>query len=150
MLRRSSIVAAASCLVSLALLVGWSVAQEEKKGTESKSGDKAETKGRLPIYFGQIGLSKKQEDDVRKVAQPFDDKVAQLRKQVHDLEKQIAEQEEAKTGACEKLLTDGQKIALKERRAQADTEKADRASKKKTAKTPANGNEKKPEEKKPE
>jgi hypothetical protein len=142
--RRSGI-AAVACAVSLALVAGLSLAQEEKRGADSKSAEKDEVKGRLPIYFGQIGLSKKQEDDVRKAAQPYDEKIAQIKKQIKDLDKQVQDQEAAKLAACEKLLTDNQKTVIKERRSQAEVERADR---KKSNKKTANGDGGKPEEKK--
>jgi hypothetical protein len=129
-LRRMNVMGVA-CALSLALIAGLSRAQDEKKkGPDPKSG-KEEVKGRLPIYFGQIGLSKKQEDDVRKAAQPFDEKIVTLRKQVADLEKQMDDLDAEKVAACEKVLTDGQKSALMARREQAEAEKA--ARKKKTA-----------------
>src|SRR5262249_41762909 len=85
-LRRMSVVCVA-CVLSLAILAGLSRAQDDKKkGPDTNSG-KEEVKGKLPLYFGQIGLSKKQEDEVRKVAQPFDEKLVHLRKQVAELEK---------------------------------------------------------------
>jgi cell division protein ZapA (FtsZ GTPase activity inhibitor) len=90
-----------------------------------KSAEK-EVKGRLPRYFGQIGLSKKQEEEMRKVAQPFDERISQLRKQINEFEKQIDDHESAKIAACEKLLTEAQKAALKERRDPAELERANR------------------------
>ena len=142
MTMRRLLVAGLSCLVSLALVAGLTRAQDEKKATDSKA-SKDEVKGRLPNYFGQIGLSKKQEEDVRKAAQPFDEKIATLKKQIADLEKQIDEQEAKKLGECEKVLNENQKTALKGRRDEADKEKASK--KKKTA----NGDTNKTEEKKP-
>ena len=111
-------------------------------GSQAKAG-KEEVKGRLPIYFGQIGLSKKQEDDVRKAAQPFDEKVVHLRKQIADLDKQIDDLDAEKVAACEKVLTEGQKTALMARRDQAEAEKAARRKK------AANGDGAKTEEPKP-
>ena len=141
---------AVSCSLALALFSGLTLAQEQKKGDDPKSAEKDKVKGKLPTYFGQIGLSKKQEDDVRKIAQPFDEKLSPLHKQVQELGKQIKELEEAKLAACEKSLTEGQRTALKERRATADTERAADAAKKKDTKKAANGDGNKPEEKKPE
>ena len=146
---------AVSCALALALFAAMGTAQEQKKSDDPKSAEKDKVKGKLPTYFGDIGLSKKQQDDVHKIAQPFEEKLAQLHKQVKDLEKQIKEQEEAKLAACEKSLTEVQRAALKERRATAETEKAAAAAKKKDSKKAANGDgnkpaEKKPEEKKPE
>jgi hypothetical protein len=134
---------ASSCALSLALVAAMSLAQDEKKTTDSKSDKKDEVKGRLPNYFGQIGLSKKQEDDVRKAAQPFDEKIVGLKKQIADLEKQIDVLEADKLVAAEKVLNESQKTALKGRREAAEAEKASK--KKKTA----NGDSNKTEEKKP-
>ncbi len=141
MFQRKSWIVAISCLLSLGLLVGLSRAQEKKEGA-GKSDEKVK-KASIPDYFGDIGLSEKQKDDVRKATQPMDEKIASLKKQIADLQKQVVEQEGLKLAAAEKLLTDVQKASLKERRATADAEK----SAKKTKKT-ANGDEKKPDEKK--
>jgi hypothetical protein len=127
-LRRMS-VAGVMCALSLAVLAGLSRAQDEKKGGSQPKSGKEEVKGRLPIYFGQIGLSKKQEDDVRKAAQPFDEKIVQLKKQIADLDKQIDDLDAEKVTACEKVLTEGQKTALMARRDQAEAEKAARKKK---------------------
>jgi hypothetical protein len=140
---RKSWIVASSCALSLALVAAMTLAQDEKKTTDSKPTKTDEVKGRLPNYFGQIGLSKKQEEDVRKAAQPFDEKIVALKKQIADLEKQIDEQEAKKLGECEKVLNESQKTALKGRREAAEAEKTSK--KKKTA----NGDTKKPEEKKP-
>jgi hypothetical protein len=131
-----------SSALCLALCAGLTRAQDDAKRPAASSG-KEEVKGRLPIYFGQIGLSRKQEDDVRKAAQPFDEKIVALRKQIADLDKQIDDLDAEKVAACEKMLTDGQKSALVARRQQAEADKA--ARKKKTA----NGESPKPEETKP-
>ena len=135
-----------SCAVVLAMVGALSRAQDEKKGTEAKSGEKEKVKAKVPMYFGQIGLSKKQEEDVRKAALPFDEKIHELRQKVKELEKQIDDQEAAKTTACEKLLNDGQKAALKGRRETAEKEAADR---KKAGKKAGDADAKKPDEKKP-
>ena len=141
MLSRRMVAVGVSCVLSLALVAGLSRAQDKKEGA-SKADEKVK-KAAIPDYFGQIGLSDKQKEDVRKAAQPFDDKIGALRKQIADLQKQIDEQEAAKLVACEKLLNENQKQALKGRRDEADKEKA--AKKKKAA----NGDSTKPEEKKP-
>ena len=142
---------AVSCALALALFAAMGTAQEEKKkGDDSKSAEKDKAKGKLPNHFAKIGLTTKQQDDVRKIAQTFDDKIAQLHKQIQDIEKQIKEQEDAKLAACEKSLTEGQRTALKEARANAEADKSAAAAKKKAGKKPANGDGNKPEEKKPE
>jgi hypothetical protein len=128
MFRSRWVVGIVSCSMSLALLAGLGRAQEEKKSA-SKAAGKDEVKGRLPLYFGQIGLSGKQEDEVRKVAQPFDERIAKVKKQIAELEKQIDDIDAEKLIACEKLLSDGQKSALKARREQAATERAAKSKK---------------------
>ena len=125
----------------MVLVASLSRAQDKKEGA-SKADEKVK-KAAIPDYFGQIGLSDKQKEDVRKAAQPFEEKITALRKQIADLQKQIDEQEAAKLVACEKLLNDNQKTALKGRREEAEKEKA--AKKSKTA----NGDGNKSEEKKP-
>lgn len=130
---RRMVVSGIACLVSLALVAGLSRAQDDKKGSADSKPGKEEVKGRLPIYFGQIGLSKKQEDDVRKAAQPFDEQIAKLKKQLAELDKQMDDLDAQKVAACEKVLTEAQMTALKARRDQAEAEKA--ARKKKTAAT---------------
>ena len=113
--------------VSIAIGTGLSVAKDANRGASGNSTDKKEeVKGRLPIYFGQIGLSKKQEDEVRKTAQPFDVKIQGLRKEISELESQIDQLDKEKVLSCEAVLTDNQKAALKARREQAELEKAAR------------------------
>jgi hypothetical protein len=145
MVRSRFVLIGVSCLLTLGLIAGLSRSQEtqEKKKEGAAKSDEKVKKAAIPDYFGQIGLSDKQKEDVRKAAQPFDDKIASLRKQIAELQKQIDEQEAAKLAECEKLLNDGQKQALKGRREAAESEKASK--KKKTA----NGNSAKTEEKKP-
>jgi TolA-binding protein len=140
MMAKRFVVAGLSCALSLALVAGLSRAQEtqEKKKEGAAKSEEKVRKASLPDYFGQIGLSDKQKDDVRRATQEFDEKIASIRKQILDLEKQIDEQEEKKLAAAENLLTEGQKTALKERRETATREKAARKTKK------ANGDEKKP------
>jgi len=127
-LRRMNAVGVA-CALALAVLAGLSRAQDEKKESSGTKSGKEEVKGKLPIYFGQIGLSKKQEDEVRKAAQPFDEKIFHFRKQIAELDKQIDELDAQKVAACEKVLTDGQRTALMARRDQAEAEKAARKKK---------------------
>lgn len=134
-----------TCALALATTVAIGWAQEEKKGTDSKPGEKEKVKAKVPMYFGQIGLSGKQAEDVRKAALPFDEKIHELHQKVKELEKQIDDQEAAKTTACEKLLNDNQKTALKGRRETAEKEAADR----KKAGKKGDADAKKPEEKKP-
>jgi hypothetical protein len=134
-----------SCVLTMGLIAGLSRSQEtqEKKKEGAAKSDEKVRKASIPDGFGQIGLSDKQKEDVRKAAQPFDDKITSLRKQIADLQKQIDEQEAAKSLACEKFLNENQKTALKGRREAAEAEKTPK--KKKTA----NGDSTKPEEKKP-
>ena len=141
MIRRCTMVVLAFA-ASLALVAGLSRPQDEKKSAESKSGEEV-VKGRLPNYFAKIGLSSKEQERVRDAAQPFEAKIATLRKQIADLKKQIGQLECDKLVACEKLLRDYQKTALKGRRDEAEKEKA--AKKQKTA----NGDRTKSEAKKP-
>ncbi len=122
------------CALALALVAGLGVAQEPKKDGESKA--KVKRKTSLPNYFAQIGLSPKQQDDVRKIVEEYDAKIEALKKQIEDLEAEKMEK-------CEAALTEGQRTALKERRAAAEADK-----KAKKASKAANGDEKKPEEKK--
>jgi Spy/CpxP family protein refolding chaperone len=122
--------ASLACVVAWALLTGVGRAQDGKPASAGAKSGKEEVKGgRLPMYFGQIGLSKKQEEDVRKAAQPFDEKIVQVRKQIAELEKQMDELDAEKVVACEKVLTDGQRSALAARREQAESEKASRKKK---------------------
>jgi septal ring factor EnvC (AmiA/AmiB activator) len=139
MVARRVLVAVVACAVSLGIGT-WNLAQEK---TEPKQeGKKTKTKKTaLPDYFGQIGLSPTQEEDVRKAAEPFDKKMAELRTQIAALQKQLQQLDAERTAACEEKLTDGQKTALKERRTAAAAEKAAKAKKtgdaKKTEKTEA-------------
>lgn len=127
MQRRSWLVMGLACTVALTSSVNW--AQDEKP----KPKEKAKAKSSLPDYFGQLALSPQQQDEIRKVAEPFDAKLAELRAQMADLQRQLREQDAARTAACEAKLTDAQKTVLKERRDAAAKEAE--ARKKKTAKS---------------
>lgn len=114
------------CLV----LQGTTWSQDNEAPTKPAAGKPAAVKGKLPNYFAQIGLSKVQEDEIRKIAQPFDEKISGLREQIVALEEKIREQEFAKLSACEVKLAPANVTALKERRARAEAEKAAAAKKK--------------------
>jgi hypothetical protein len=71
----------------------------------------------LPMHFNKLALSKDQQEKVLKVRGEYDAKFAALRKQLQDLEVQ-------EKAAVEKLLTDSQKVKLKELREPPKDDKA--------------------------
>ncbi len=72
---------------------------------------------RVPPFFGQIGLSPEQKEEIYKVRGKHQEKI-------DSLEKQIAAVRGEMMAECESKLTDTQKQALESRRASADSKKA--------------------------
>jgi septum formation inhibitor MinC len=77
---------------------------------------------RVPAFFGQIGLTADQREEIYKIR-------AKHLQRIGDLEKQIAQIRAEMQGECEKLLNDTQKQLLESRRRS--------AAEKKKARTPA-------------
>src|SRR5271165_1271888 len=97
-MRRLSLLLAALVLV---LMVGSDLVGQDKKD------DKTKLTGKLPTYWTKLGLSDEQKQKVYKIQNDFHEKLASLEKQLKDLKAQ-------EKSDLEKVLTDGQKLRLKE------------------------------------
>ena len=111
------------------------VAQDKSKvaeSDESQAETKPETKvprkarGRVPAHFGQVGLSGTQKEKIYAVQSEYNDRIA-------DLQKQIRELETRRDAEVESVLTPGQKKQVEELRAAARKRAAERRLKKKSA-----------------
>ena len=82
---------------------------------------------RLPNYFGQIGLSRRQRAELREVCEKFDRKIAELRWKIRQMQQEIRKLMQEKEAACTEKLTDEQRKRLEEVRAAAASRRGRRA-----------------------
>lgn len=103
-------------------------AQEKGAAAAKAEAPKARKKprGRLPIYFGQVGLSEEQRTKIYGIQ-------AEYGKQLDDLRKQVAAIEAKRDGEVEAVLTDAQKKKLGELRVAAKKAAEARRTKKKSS-----------------
>ena len=83
--------------------------KEANKATEVKKAEKPKTRlrGRVPRYFGQLGLSREQRQEIYRIQ-------AKYRSQIAELQAQIAALRKAERQEIEGVLTEGQKARLEE------------------------------------
>lgn len=107
-------------------LVAWPLGAQEPKKVDSKPADQAapparkaiDPAQRAPRFFGQIGLSADQREEIHKIQ-------TKHFQQIGDLQKQIAQIRAEMLAECEKVLNDTQKQLLESRRhAAAEKKKA--------------------------
>ena len=104
-------------------LVAWPLGAQEPKKTDAKPADQAaptarkasDPAQRAPRFFGQIGLSADQREEIHKIQ-------SKHLQRIGDLQKQIAQIRAEMLAECEKVLNDTQKQLLESRR-QAAAEK---------------------------
>ena len=112
MLLRQSARVAFSTLAVLALGLVPLVAQEpapSAKGDAPAARRKGDPSRRVPPYFAQVGLTPDQREAIYKIRAQNQGKVEALQKQIEEIRsKELAD--------CEKVLTEGQKKLLAERR----------------------------------
>lgn len=132
-----TILAAGSTLLALAILAhsGYlSAAAEDgaKKSRSQKQNDSAsktatkkKARGRLPNFYGKIGLSKTQRQEIYDIQ-------AKFRAQIEELEKKLAQLREQQDKELQAVLTQEQKKALDQ------LQKADEQRRKSRRKKPAN------------
>lgn len=134
--------AAGFALVSSALLLlPISYAQDAKKADDSKPAakdaagkkERAEPRGRVPNYYGRLGLSDEQKTKIYAIQDKYSDQIESLQKQIADLRAK----QDAEVAA---LLTDSQKKILAETIDAAKKKKAETA--KENAKKAAEGDKK--------
>jgi hypothetical protein len=92
-------------LLAALALSGWLLAQEPKKSADGDTS--AKVRGTLPSHWKSLGLTDSQKQQVYKIRNSYTAKIDALRQQIRDL--QDAEKDE-----LEKLLTDAQKLRLRE------------------------------------
>ncbi len=114
------------CVLSVAVAVAYQVVQAQNATAPTAPGAAAQEteprRGPLPFYFGKVGMSDEQRDQAYDVQEAYDAKIEPLKDEIKKL---LAERDTKLTA----LLTDGQKLRLKELQ--------DEARKKAAAKTEA-------------
>lgn len=117
-------VAIASLVLGSQLPFSSTVAQDDAKpaaSAEKKAPKKA--RGRVPAYYGQVGLSDEQREKIYSIQASYNEKIAALKKQIDSLTQQ-------RDTEVEGVLTETQKKQLDELRAAAKKKAADRRKKK--------------------
>jgi TolA-binding protein len=92
---------------------------EQTTSQENESSPPYVVRVRLPNFFGLIGLQADQRSELRKVAEKYDRRIAELRYRISQMEGEIRQLLREKEKACEALLTDEQRKRLEELRQQA-------------------------------
>lgn len=98
-------------------------AQEPTKGKADELAKPIQTKKandpsrRVPPFFGQIGLSPDQKEEIYKIRAKHQEKIDALEKQIDAIRGEMLTE-------CESKLTESQKQALENRRASAQSKKA--------------------------
>ncbi|HZW29339.1 MAG TPA: hypothetical protein VFF52_01445 [Isosphaeraceae bacterium] len=113
--------AALTVTLSSDLLLG---AQAPKGGSQTDSPTKAKSSRRafdparrVPMYFGQLGLTEDQRESIYKVQAKHMPKIEALEKQIEEIRGQMLKE-------CEAVLTSAQKKMLEDRRAAAAESRA--------------------------
>jgi hypothetical protein len=99
------------------------VALQKSKATDKKAGGKKPRKfrGRLPQYYGQIGLSAKQRKDIYAIQISYRERLQKLEQQLRDLRaKQSSEIEAVLTSEQKKKHSDLLEAARKKRKARSN------------------------------
>ena len=96
-------------------LFSFSSAQEAITDAPAKA--KEQQSFRLPYYFGKLGVGDAQRDKLIAINQSYEEKLAPLRQQIKQLLKE-------RDQTMEESLTEGQKLRLKELRAEAKAKEA--------------------------
>ncbi|QDT35179.1 hypothetical protein [Thalassoglobus polymorphus] len=78
---------------------------------ESASKAKAASKNRLPFYFGKLGVTNSQRQQLYSIQDSYESKLEALRKEMKDLLKK-------RDAEMQQLLTPGQKLRLQELKTQ--------------------------------
>ena len=97
----------------------------DSDGTQGKQKLPRKALGRVPTYFGQVGLSGTQKEKIYAFQNEYRDRIS-------DLQKQIRELESRRDADVESVLTSDQKKQVEELRAAARKRAAERRLKKKS------------------
>ena len=114
------------CVLAL-LATGVVAAHAQQQQKPAAGGDEQATpkqlpyvvRVRLPNYFGQIGLTREQRTELRKVCERFDRKIAEIRWRIAQLQAELIRLRNEKEKACEEMLDDVQKQRLDQLRKRA-------------------------------
>lgn len=114
---RSHFRIAASLLILLGLCFGGAGAQDPASTAPAKPATAKDRRPPLPTYYGQIGVSNEQREQLLTVQEEYEMKLEALREQL----KKLVQERDAK---MEGLLTPGQKLRMKELQEEAKTRAA--------------------------
>lgn len=106
-----------TAMIGLIMAVGLAAMQPQtltaqNEQPEEQSTPQREQRGPLPAHFGRLGMSSEQKEKLYAIQESYEVKIAELRKQIVQLE---AERDRT----LETLLTPGQKLRLQELREEA-------------------------------
>ena len=120
---------AAGLGVALILGAGFlgDVQGQEPSGKSASGKKKSDPSRRVPPLFGDIGLTSEQKEKIYSIRAKHAGKIAELQRQIDDLEAQSLKE-------CETVLTSTQKKMLEDRRKIDKEQSEERASKKKSSK----------------
>ena len=127
LVRRLVVVAAGAAVLTvlcgrLPLIAQESKAPQTETKTKAKTARRAyDPARRVPPYFGQLGLSTEQREEIYKIQGKQMAKIESLEKQIEELRAQMLQD-------CEGVLTTPQKQVLDQRRAGAATARSKRSS----------------------
>ena len=107
---------AALLLVSALAAPQFIPAQAPKPAGEGAAAQEAKPRGRLPIYYGKLGVSEDQRDRIYTIQAQYDVQIDELLAQLEELRAK-------RDRAVESVLTAGQKQRLRELRAEAARER---------------------------
>jgi hypothetical protein len=126
LIRRLTVVAASAA--ALTMICGLPLIAQESKAPQTETQTRAKTARRaydparrVPPFFGQLGLSAEQKEEIYKIQGQHMPKIESLEKQIEELRAQMLRE-------CEGVLTSPQKQVLDQRRAGAAATKSKRSS----------------------
>lgn len=89
-------------------------AQEPSGGKPAAAKKASDPSRRVPAFFGQIGLSQDQKEDIYKIRAKHLEKIAALQKQIDEIKAEEMKECESKLSESQKLLLDARRHAAAE------------------------------------
>ncbi len=108
-------------------------AQEPSGGKPVAAKKAYDPSRRVPDFFGQIGLSQDQKEDIYKIRAKHLEKIVALQKQIDEIKAEEMKECEAKLSDSQKLLLNARRRAVAEAKKAQTAAKAEAASASKTA-----------------
>jgi hypothetical protein len=99
------------CVLALGIVLPMTLVTAQEPAQE-ESAQPQDRRGPLPFYFGKLGLSDAQREEMYTLRAAYDEKIKPLEEQIALLKEELNEKLETK-------LTPGQKLRLKELREEA-------------------------------